>query len=251
MDAYPQEPVAQSSGGGGRKWLGIAIVLVLFIAAAGAGAYFFVLKKDSPERLQLDTPATPATPGTASPAKEVDFAGKWSVISGSVAGYRVREKLARLPASSEAVGRTSDVKGGFAVEKQGDDLIASGMTIEVNMASLKSDEDRRDNRLKTSGLETGKYPTATFTATEPVKVSLSDAKSGRGSAQVTGDLTLHGTTKKVTIPLDIQLSGSNIEIAGAKLIVMADYGITPPDVAGIVTVEPSGTLEFKVVFAKA
>lgn len=250
MDAYPQDPVAQSAGGGGRKWLGLVAVLVLVMAATGAGAYFLVLKKDSPERLQLDTPVTPATPGT-SPAKNTDFAGKWSVTSGSAAGYRVREKLARLPASSDAVGRTSDIKGGFTVEQQGDDLIASDMKVEVNMATLKSDEDRRDNRMKTSGLETGKYPTATFTATEPVKISLSDAKFGRGSAQVTGDLTLHGATKKVTIPLDIQVSGSNIEIAGAKLVVMADYGITPPDVAGIVTVEPSGTLEFKLVFAKA
>lgn len=248
MDAYPQEPVSQSAGGGGRKWLALVVVLVLVLAAAAAGAYFFVLKKDSPERLQLDTPATP---GTALPAKDIDFAGKWSVTSGSEAGYRVREKLARLPASSDAVGRTSDVEGGFTVTKQGDDLIASDLKVEVNMASLESDEDRRDNRMKTSGLETGKYPTATFTATEPVKVSLSDAKSGRGSAEVTGDLMLHGTTKKVTIPLDVQVSGSNIEIAGAKLVVMADYGITPPDVAGIVTVEPSGTIEFKLVFAKA
>ncbi|RIK09064.1 MAG: YceI family protein [Acidobacteria bacterium] len=248
MDAYPQEPVAHGAGGGGRKWLGLVAILVLVVVVAAAGAYFFFAKKDSPEKLQLEKPATPVT---GSPASDVDFVGKWSVTTGSEAGYRVREKLARLPASSDAVGRTSDIKGGFTVAKEGDNLVASDIKIEVNMASLKSDEDRRDNRMKTSGLETAKYPTATFTATEPAKISLRDAQSGRGSAEVTGDLTLHGTTKKVTIPLDIQVSGSKIEIAGAKLVVMADYNITPPDVAGIVTVEPSGTLEFKVIFARA
>lgn len=247
MDAYPQEPTVQSVGGGGRKWLGLAAVLVLVMVVAGAGAYFLVLKKDSPERLQLETPSGPAnTPQ----AKDIDFNGRWAVTSGSVAGYRVREKLARLPAKSDAVGRTSDVKGEFTSSTQGNDIIVVDMRVEVNMTTLKSDEDRRDNRLKTTGLETDRYPTATFVASGPVTIPYADAKAGRGSASVSGDLTLHGTTKQVTIPLDIQLNERNIEVAGAKVVAMSDYAITPPDVAGIVTVEPFGTLEFKLVFAK-
>ena len=48
------------------------------------------------------------------------LAGEWTVGAGSVAGYRVREQLANLPAESDAVGRTEDVSGSITSSEAGD-----------------------------------------------------------------------------------------------------------------------------------
>jgi hypothetical protein len=34
-------------------------------------------------------------------------------------------------------------------------------------------------------------------------------------------------------------------------VTMADYGITPPNVGGFVSVQDHGTMEFEIVFTKA
>jgi hypothetical protein len=49
--------------------------------------------------------ASSASPPAVGPASAAQLAGTWTVSSGSVAGYRVREQLARLPAQSDAVGQ--------------------------------------------------------------------------------------------------------------------------------------------------
>jgi hypothetical protein len=43
-----------------------------------------------------------------------------------------------------------------------------------------------------------------------------------------------------------QLGDEGIELAGSVPIAMADFEIEPPSVAGFVTVEDRGTLEFKL-----
>lgn len=40
--------------------------------------------------------------------------------------------------------------------------------------------------------------------------------------------------------------GDALELAGSARIAFADFGIEPPSVAGVVTVEDHGTLEFKL-----
>lgn len=231
-----------------RKWVWIVVVgLVVVLLAGGAAIYFVALKSDSPEKLTLgDSPtATSVTTGA------VALPGNWTVTQGSTAGYRVRERLSRLPAPSDAVGRTPDVKGGFTIATQSGQIVASEMKVEVNVATLASDENRRDNRIRTQGLESNKFPTATFVATEAVNIPQSVADTGRATTSVTGDLTIHGVTKRVTIPLEVQRSGDTIEVVGSITFPFADYGMTPPDVAGIVTVDPNPTMEFKLIFAKA
>ena len=75
--------------------------------------YFVFFPTSSPKPFKLRSTATTSSPtgangsGTSSSA----VAGKWTVAKGSAAGYRVREKLAFLPAQSDAVGRTSQISG--------------------------------------------------------------------------------------------------------------------------------------------
>ncbi len=82
--------------------LALATCLGLVVAFVAAYAAFFT--PDSPPALSLSSAGnSDAAPGVGAPE------GVWSVGPGSVAGYRVREKLLRLPAPNDAVGRTSAV----------------------------------------------------------------------------------------------------------------------------------------------
>ncbi|WP_404478490.1 YceI family protein [Novosphingobium sp. BL-52-GroH] len=78
----------------------------------------------------------------------------------------------------------------------------SSVNVTIDMSSLASDNDKLDGELKgASWFDAAQFPTATFAST---KVTMVDAKH----AKVTGNLTLHGVTKPVT--LDVTLHGAGM-----------------------------------------
>jgi polyisoprenoid-binding protein YceI len=223
--------------------------------AALVAVYLLFFNEDSPDKLTLsDPPATQPDSGGTGTGTDTDatLAGTWKIASGSVAGYRVREKLAALPATSDAVARTDSVAGSITVRTEGSNLVADGVDVEVDVASLKSDppESRRDNRIKTQGLESDLFPSATFTSTGPVTLPSGTAAGEAIKAEVTGDLTIHGVTKAVTIPLDVRLTGNQGEVVGSLKFPFSDFGMTPPSVGGFVTVESDATIEFKLLLTR-
>src|SRR4029077_5047413 len=141
-------------------------------------------------------------------------AGTWTVGANSVAGYRVREQLANLPAESDAVGRTDKVTGSITVETSGSTTTWTAASLSVDMTSLASDKQRRDNRLRREGLETDAFPTATFKLTAPVGVPGAALPGHPSDITLTGDLTIHGVTKSVQIPAKAQLVNGTIQVAG-------------------------------------
>jgi polyisoprenoid-binding protein YceI len=178
-------------------------------------------------------------------------AGRWVIRDGSEAGYRVREKLARLPAASEAAGRTEGVSGGFRVTGQGGRYSVTGIEVEVDMAGLTSDSPRRDQTLRERGLQTDRFPTASFRSPGPVEIP-DDLRSGEATDfRIDGALTIHGVTRQVSIPIRARLRSELLEVVGSLTMHMADFGIEPPNVANIVSVEPTGTMEFRLVLEKA
>ncbi len=230
-------------------WVIAALVVVPLAAIAVIYLVFFT--SDSPDKLTLDTPSgSTQTTVAGSTGATTSLTGNWTVAPGSVAGYRVREKLAALPATSDAVGRTESVTGSLTVAGSGSQVTADQVNVEVDVSSLESDEDRRDNRIRTSGLETDRFPTATFTSTTPVTLPAGTSAGQPVKSEVTGNLTLHGVTKLVTIPLDVQLTGDQGQVVGSLQFPFSDFGMTPPSVGGFVTVENNATLEFKLLLAR-
>jgi polyisoprenoid-binding protein YceI len=216
----------------------IVIAAVVLGVAAFAGIYLLFFNEDSPDEFAL----TPVDEQSV-PADTASIAGSWTVAPGSEAGYRVREKLASLPAQSDAVGRTTDVTGTVVI----DEASVTAASFEVDLTTLKSDESRRDNRVQGT-LQTDQFPTATFELTSPI--DLEDPTAATATVQAVGDLTIHGVTKSVTIPIEAARNGEQLELVGSIAFPMADYGITPPNVGGFVSVEPDATLEFKLVLER-
>src|SRR2546426_8959228 len=91
---------------------GLAGAALLGALALGIG-YFVVFAGSSPQKLALSSPT--ATPSSSSDSTPSASAGTWMVASSSQAGYRVREQLAGLSAPSDAVGRTSSVRGSITI----------------------------------------------------------------------------------------------------------------------------------------
>ena len=243
-----------------RPFAILAVLAVLAIAGVGA-AYLAFFTDDAPERLALSddpvptTAAGPAGPATTTAATAAagssQLAGTWRVAGGSTAGYRVREKLAALPAKSDAVGRSTAVTGTVKVDGSGTALTASEARFEVDLTKLTSDESRRDNRIRTDGLQTNQFPKATFVSTKPIPLPAETASGQAVKATAEGDLTIHGVTKRVTIPLDVRVTDGRGELVGSLGFPMSDFNITPPSIGGFVTVDPDATLEFKLVLEKA
>ena len=250
----------------------LSVVAVIALVVGGYLAYDTFLRGDStpalalpsssPDALASDDPTTPPSASadagaSTEPAASVDtgtdgeLAGVW-VISQAEAGYRVREQLANLPAESDAVGRTSDVTGSITLEGSGDAVQLTGGTIEVDTTTIASDESRRDNRMRSEGLETDAFPTATFTITGPVAVPAAALAGTASDLTLVGDLTLHGVTKSVEIPAQAQLVDGVVQVAGTLAFPLSDYDIVAPNVGGfIVSIADQGTLEFLASFTKS
>ena len=222
-----------------RRWW--PLYAVIAILATGAVTYLLLFTPLSVAELSLDDTSASV------PIDADDLSGEWAPGDGSVAGYRVREQLAMLPAPSDAVGRTSEVTGTVEIDDDGSSIAAlAGSVIEVDLTTLESDESRRDGRIRTSGLETDTYPTATFELTDDIAVPEAIRDGSTVNADAQGDLTLHGVTRSVTIPLQIRLSGDSVEIVGSQVITLRDYEIDVSAFGGFVSVEDEGTIEFEL-----
>jgi polyisoprenoid-binding protein YceI len=229
---------------------GRQIAILVLAGLAGLGlAYALFFTPDTPEELAISE--TPATEAAGREPSIGELTGRWEVISGSEAGYRVREKLARLPAPSDAVGRTEAITGGLTVESRGEDYAVKDVEVQVDVSKLESDSPRRDNALRTRGLETDRYPLARFVGQEALAIPQTAGRGETVRTTLEGLLTIHNVTKQVSIPIEARMNGDRAEVTGSFTFPMSEFDIEPPDVAGIVTVEPTGTMEFRLVLAKA
>jgi polyisoprenoid-binding protein YceI len=239
-----------------RKWWWYAGgVAVIAVTLAGLGVWYFVFRDDSPPAVSIDraSESLAASDSPAARAKSV-LDGTWTIdptigtfadFTSSFAGYRVQEEFATIGAKT-AVGRTPDVDGSFTIE--GDTISKADFT--VDMSTLRSDIERRDDAMRTEAIESERFPTATFVLTTPIELVNAPAEGEKTAVDATGDLTLHGVTKQVTIPLDAQRTGSVIAVTGQLDIAFADFGIVPPDIASVLSVEDHGVLEVQLFFVK-
>jgi polyisoprenoid-binding protein YceI len=173
--------------------------------------------------------------------------GEW-VISGqgeSFVGYRVREELARVGFKT-AVGRTTAVNASMFYDGQA----ITQVSVVADLSQLKSDDDRRENHLKSQSLQTNLYPTATFVLVAPLSVG--EVSEGASlNATALGDLTIHGFTQRVAIDLHGQLVGGLVVIVGSLEIQFADYDIETPNSGLVLSVEDHGVMELQLVFEHA
>jgi polyisoprenoid-binding protein YceI len=225
---------------------------VTLIVGAFLLVYFVVFPTSSPKpfRLAVSTAASTGSTSSAS-TSTVSAGGHWSVVTGSEAGYRVREKLAFLPAQSDAVGRTSSVTGAATLTESKGTITITAASFDVAVNTLKSDRSMRDEKIHEIGLESSRYPMATFVLSAPVVLSKSAATGHVTRAAVTGVFNIHGTSKRETLPVEFTLAGSALEVAGSLTFPWSEFGMTAPSVGGFVNVTEKATMEFDLRLQRA
>ena len=234
-----------------RTLIGAGAAGAVALAAIALGIiYFVIFPSSSPEKLALSS-ATATPSGSASANSHSSAApGTWTVASGSQAGYRVREQLAFLGAPSDAVGRTSSVHGSVTISQSGSTYTVTAGSFTVDVNTLTSDQNMRDRRIKTMGLESNRYPQSIFVLTTPITVASDAGGDQTIHLSATGQLTIHGVTKTVTIPVDARVDGSQIQVVGSITFPFSDFGMTPPSIAGFVSVQNNATMEFDLKLAR-
>jgi polyisoprenoid-binding protein YceI len=231
------------------RWLIGAIVVLAVMAVAGPFIYIHFFNGSTPTALSLPpssaSTASSGSTGTATIAAGGLVAGSWTVGSGSVAGYRVNEVL--LGQNATAVGRTTSVTGHLTIQGS----TATAASFSVPMATVRSDKSQRDDQFDNRIMDVSRYPTATFTLTGPVDLAPLPAAGVVKSYTAHGRLTLHGTTRAVTITLTAERVAAQIKVAGQIPVLFSDYNIQNPSLGGFVTTQDHGLLEFLLVFTRA
>jgi len=92
-------------------------------------------------------------------------------------------------------------------------------------------------------LDVERFPEITFRSRA---VSGRPAGAGVYELQVTGDLTVHGVTRTVTLPLRVELSDKSVVAGGRAVIRHTDHGLKPVSVAGVVNVRNEIGVEFRI-----
>jgi len=99
-------------------------------------------------------------------------------------------------------GRFTDIKGRIVVDK---DPAKSSVEIVINADSLDTGVPDRDKHLKSPDfLNTKQFPTITFKSKKVEAI-------GKNRFRVTGDLTLHGVTRPITVTVTKVGEGKNFK----------------------------------------
>ena len=229
-----------------RRWvrrLVLGLVVLVVLVVAGPFVYIHFIEGKAPPRLTISTTTTTGPAGSGSGAEQ-SADGAWKVAAGSQAGYRVQEVL--FGQDNTAVGRTGDITGTVTIAHSA--VTAGSFT--VNLSTVTSDRSGRDSQFRGRIMNVARYPTATFVLSQPIALP-AGADAGKAvSVQATGQLTLHGTTRQVAVPLQARLSGGAVQVSGSIPIVFADWNITNPSF-GPITAQDHGTMEFLLDLARS
>ena len=192
----------------------------------------------------------------ATVASTAELDGTWTVdaetgeftledATGSFAGFRVDEELARIGAFT-AVGRTGDVSGTLEIA----DEHVTSVEIEVDLTTLRTDDSRRDGAVQRA-LGTSQHPAATFSLTTELDIGGAVESGEPVSLAAPGDLTVKGITQPVTINIEARLVGSVIAVVGSVEITFADFDVTVPQVPIVLSAEDHGIMEFLLLFRRS
>jgi len=187
-----------------RVTLLLIIVGFFVVGCEDPGAEVTTATVESPAREQAD-PGSTAEPGKGLTSLAIDPSNSKIEFVG-----------AKVTASHP--GGFTDFAGTVRVAEP---VEKSQIEVTIQTASLYADKEKLTKHLKSPDFfDVGKFPTATFRSTE-IK------KDGEGHV-MTGDLTLHGVTKRISFPVTLDAMGTEVTASAEFSINRQDYGINYP-----------------------
>jgi polyisoprenoid-binding protein YceI len=159
-------------------------------------------------------------------------------------------------AFSFAAGHThevavSTVAGTIAVDRE--EPARSSVRLTIDAAALRvtgkgeSADDVPKVQQTMAGpqvLDVQRYPAITFTSTSVAMTARTEASF---DAAVTGQLTLHGVTRSISVPVTVRTDDATLTATGHFEVKQTDYGIKPISIGGVVSVKNSVNVGFTIV----
>ena len=183
----------------------------------------------------------PTTAPTAAASGDVRVVMK---PGSSEARFRVREQLAGVNLPSDAIGATKNISGTIIGKSDGT-IVKAQSKFRVDMRTLVSDQDRRDQFLRLNVIESDQYPFAEFVPTEAKGFPL-PVKDGDIAFQLIGDLTIRNVTKSVTWDVTGKVTGNKGVGIAKTTFNFAYFNITQPRVPLVLSIEDNIRLEVDV-----
>ena len=168
-----------------------------------------------PALLAASAPQSPFEPGSR----------VWVTGTSTVRGYRCE---------STRVEGTAQVSSADLAS-----LSVSGATVSIPVSTLDCSNGTMNGHMR-NALKMAENPTIRFRATGV------DVDGTR--ATMTGELTIAGSTQRVSIDATVASEGGQLRVRGSKPLRMTDYGVRPPSLMlGTMKVHPPVTVGFDVL----
>ncbi len=239
--------------------LALSTILVLALGACTT------TPTPAPTAVELPTstlaPAATATAIPAEPTATVQPDAQLPVTSSgmvnlvlvpeeSFAQYSVEETfLSENNRLATAVGTTSQLSGSLQFDPATPSQIEFG-EFTVDISTLATDSSRRDNAIRTRWLESSAFPLAKFTVTSLSGFPEAPQEGQPLSFQMTGDLAIRETTLPATWDVTATYQDGKLTGQATTFIMMADWGVTPPNIAGVLIVKDGVTLTLNFTFVQ-
>ncbi len=249
---------------GKPKHTGAIILAVLALLVIAAGAWYFLIREVAPVEVDSVEAAAARNEATAEAGADTSAAagidGIWNVdtsigqfnegcltdvCSSTFAGFRIDEVLSGI-GDKTVVGRTPGVEGQILVEG----TTVTGGEFIVDMTGLITDSGARTGAIRNQAIETGSFPTATFELTNSLDFGQIPAGGEQVTVTAAGNLTVHGVTRAVEIPLTAELQNGVIVVFGQLELALADYDIDTPSAPVVVSVDDFAVLELQLFLTR-
>jgi polyisoprenoid-binding protein YceI len=182
------------------------------------------------------------TTTTTTPTTLAELAGTWTIDSAHTRiGFVARHAMV-----TKVRGGFNEFEGVATVDSE--DVARSSAAVTIKAASIDTRNAQRDEHLRSNDfLALEEHPEIRFVSTEV-------RPTGPTSLAVTGDLTVRGVTRPITVPFEFEGAATDpfgnlrAGFEGSVAINRKDYGITWNAAleAGGVLVSDKVTLEFEV-----
>ncbi len=245
------------------KTITLLTLLVLMLAACtpAASIPFEIPPTTTPPTATLPTTVSPATTlvptsfpagnqttPQSSPAAPESLARFVLIPAESQAGYSIDETFINQNNKLfTAVGITSAITGELNLN-YADPASSQFGEFVVDISTLTSDSPRRDNAIRQNWLESNSYPLAVFSVTSVQNFPIAPQEGELIQFQLLGDLKIREVTLPVTWEVAATLQGPRLTGAATTDIMLVDFGIEPPSIAGILSVTDGALITVNFVF---
>lgn len=174
-------------------------------------------------------PSAPESPAVTDSSRPAFIVGE-----GSQATFTVNEKLAWLDLPNDAVMRTESLSGTVYLDGR-------PSAIAIDLHSLTSDSDRRDNYVRRRMFPN--HPTATFTVTDLGELPNPLPAGEVITREVAGELSVGGVVKPLTFAVEARRDPNALFILGRTSFTWQELEIPPPNIPGRIQVKDEVRVE--------